>query len=178
MHGALLDAWNAWQVGGGEDAELKAKAWRWRELVTRIASGAAASADISTAWWAGAEDLPGPNFPCPIGFQVNTLLSCSASAVQFLRSFLGSRGRADPVAWKGNQGLRRTTKRLEVWLLVCCLVQGLAERLAEGLDIRYGAVVTSVAWGPHGVSVTCSDGSVHSADAVIMTVSLAVLKAC
>lgn len=58
------------------------------------------------------------------------------------------------------------------------LLQGLAERLAEGLDIRYGAVVTNVAWGPDGVRVTCSDGAVHTADAVIMTVSLAVLKAC
>ena len=54
----------------GTEELTKSKAWRWRELVARIASGAEASADISTAWWAGAVDLPGPNFPCPIGFQV------------------------------------------------------------------------------------------------------------
>ena len=57
------------------------------------------------------------------------------------------------------------------------LLQGLAERLAEGLDITYGAVVTKVAWGPAGVAVTCADGARHTADAVVMTTSLAVLKA-
>ena len=55
--------------GGHDEGGLTGRAWRWRELVTRIASGAEASADISAAWWAGAEDLGGPNIPCPIGFQ-------------------------------------------------------------------------------------------------------------
>ena len=57
------------------------------------------------------------------------------------------------------------------------MLQGLAERLAEGLDVRFGAVMTGVAWGPGGVTVTCSDSACHTADAVIVTTSLAVLKA-
>ena len=59
--------------GGDDEGGLTGRAWRWRELVTRIASGAEASADISAAWWAGAEDLGGPNIPCPIGFQARSL---------------------------------------------------------------------------------------------------------
>jgi hypothetical protein len=43
--------------------------------VTRIASGCDSCADFSPAWWAGAEDLEGPNFPCPIGFQAASLFA-------------------------------------------------------------------------------------------------------
>ncbi|BDA43980.1 Peroxisomal N(1)-acetyl-spermine/spermidine oxidase [Coccomyxa sp. Obi] len=102
--------------------QLKSRAWRWRELVTRIASGCESSADVSAAWWAGAEDLEGPNFPCPIGFQK------------------------------------------------------LAEHMAVGLDVRYGAVVEKVQWGASGVTVTCADGRSFQADAAVVTVSLGVLK--
>ena len=55
--------------------------------------------------------------------------------------------------------------------------QGLAEAMAEGLDIRYGARATKVCWGDGGATVSCSDGRRFTADAVIMTVSLGVLKA-
>ena len=55
--------------------------------------------------------------------------------------------------------------------------QGLAEAMAEGLDIRYGARVTKVCWGDGGATVSCSDGRRFTADAVIVTVSLGVLKA-
>ena len=56
--------------------------------------------------------------------------------------------------------------------------QGLVEAMAEGLDIRYGARVTKVCWGDGGAAVFCSDSRRFTADAVIMTVSLGVLKAC
>lgn len=68
---------------------MRERAWRWRELVTRIASGGESSADISSAWWAGAEDLEGPNFPCPIGFQAG--FPCPSSFLKcLLPTFLGN----------------------------------------------------------------------------------------
>jgi glycine/D-amino acid oxidase-like deaminating enzyme len=48
--------------------------------------------------------------------------------------------------------------------------------MAEGLDISFGCVATKVTWGDDGVSVSCEDGRSFSADAVIVTVSLGVLK--
>lgn len=53
----------------------------------------------------------------------------------------------------------------------------MAEILAEGLDIRYGHRVTSMRWSGDGVDVACSSGEEFHADAVIVTVSLGVLKA-
>lgn len=53
----------------------------------------------------------------------------------------------------------------------------MAEIVAEGADIRYGHVVSSVRWGSEGVHLTCSNGQSFHADAVIVTVSLGVLKA-
>lgn len=73
------------QCNGHDEGGLVGRAWRWRELVTRIASGAEASADISAAWWAGAEDLGGPNFPCPIGFQACSCTPCSWADVHKAR---------------------------------------------------------------------------------------------
>ncbi len=55
--------------------------------------------------------------------------------------------------------------------------QKLAEHMAVGLDVRYGAVVEKMQWGASGVSVTCVDGRSFQADAAIVTVSLGVLKA-
>ncbi|KAK9810120.1 hypothetical protein WJX72_005080 [[Myrmecia] bisecta] len=56
-------------------------------------------------------------------------------------------------------------------------LQALAEVLAEGLDIRLGHAVQRISWGAEGVTVTCANGVVLEADAVIVTVSLGVLKA-
>ena len=55
-------------------------------------------------------------------------------------------------------------------------MQALAEKLAEGLPIRYGTIVEQVHWGSTGVTVQCQGGEEFHADAVIMTVSLGVLK--
>ena len=55
--------------------------------------------------------------------------------------------------------------------------QRMAEILAEGADIRYGHMVSSIQWGADGVCVACSNGHAFHADAVIVTVSLGVLKA-
>lgn len=55
--------------------------------------------------------------------------------------------------------------------------QRMAEILAEGLDIRYGQRVTSIHWSSSGVDVACASGEHFHADAVIVTVSLGVLKA-
>jgi monoamine oxidase len=51
----------------------------------------------------------------------------------------------------------------------------LAEGLADGLDIRLGAIVTRVEWGPDGVAVQSSDGT-FSAASVIITVPVGVLQ--
>jgi hypothetical protein len=48
---------------------------------------------------------------------------------------------------------------------------------AEGLDIRFGSVVERIEWGSGAQAcITCRDGTSHLADAVIITVSLGVLK--
>lgn len=60
-----------------------------------------------------------------------------------------------------------------VWL-VCA--QALAEHMAAGADIRYGAVVEKIQWGASGVELRCADGRSFQADAAVVTVSLGVLK--
>lgn len=57
------------------------------------------------------------------------------------------------------------------------LGQKLAEHMAVGLDVRYGAIVEKVQWGASGVTVICWDGRSFQADAAVVTVSLGVLKA-
>ena len=58
---------------------------------------------------------------------------------------------------------------------VLCL-QVLAEKLAERLPIRHGIVVDHIDWGGEGVTLHCQGGEQVQADAVIVTVSLGVLK--
>jgi protoporphyrinogen oxidase len=58
-----------------------------------------------------------------------------------------------------------------------CGYQPIAEHFAEGLDVRFGQRVQRVAYDGAGVRVTTEDGSELAADAVIVTVSLGVLKA-
>ena len=53
--------------------------------------------------------------------------------------------------------------------------QAMAERLAEGLDVRLSTPVTRICWGGSQVTVEYEGGSI-AADAVIVTVSLGVLK--
>lgn len=60
---------------------------------------------------------------------------------------------------------------MDMWWL-----QTLAEKLAEGLPIQHGVTVSNVAWGKDGVRLQCADGQSIEADAVIVTVSLGVLK--
>lgn len=48
--------------------------------------------------------------------------------------------------------------------------------MTAGLDIRFGHCVNSIAWGESGVHVSCTNGASFQADAVIVTVSLGVLK--
>lgn len=55
-------------------------------------------------------------------------------------------------------------------------LQVLAEKLAEGLPIQHGVVVDRIDWGGEGVTVHCQGGEQVQADAVIVTVSLGVLK--
>ncbi len=54
--------------------------------------------------------------------------------------------------------------------------QVLAEKLAEGLPIRHGMTVDQIQWNTSGVIVQCQGGQQIEADAVIVTVSLGVLK--
>ncbi|KAL0055945.1 hypothetical protein WJX82_006032 [Trebouxia sp. C0006] len=55
--------------------------------------------------------------------------------------------------------------------------QVLAEKLAEGLPIEHGMTVGQIQWNTSGVIVQCQGGQQIEADAVIVTVSLGVLKA-
>lgn len=48
--------------------------------------------------------------------------------------------------------------------------------MAEGLDVRLGTVMTEISWASDGVTVACANGQSFQADAVVMTVSLGVLK--
>ena len=52
----------------------------------------------------------------------------------------------------------------------------LAQKLAEGLPIRHGVTVDQIHWGASGVTIQCRGGEQFEADAVIVTVSLGVLK--
>ena len=61
--------------------------------------------------------------------------------------------------------------------MLCLVAQRMAEVLAEGADIRYGHRVSRIRWGSDGVHLECSNGQTFHADAVIVTMSLGVLKA-
>lgn len=52
----------------------------------------------------------------------------------------------------------------------------LADRLAEGVDVRLGAVLGAIRAGGEGVVVTTRDGARVTADAVVVTLPLGVLK--
>ncbi|MGB4777721.1 flavin monoamine oxidase family protein [Microbacterium sp.] len=49
--------------------------------------------------------------------------------------------------------------------------------IAEGLDVRLGHVVDSVAWAPDGVTARTTDGAVFSAVSAVVTVPVGVLQA-
>ncbi len=55
-------------------------------------------------------------------------------------------------------------------------VGSLVEHLAEGLDIRQGAVVRQIRHGGNGSVAVSTDGSTFEADAVVVTLPLGVLK--
>ena len=54
--------------------------------------------------------------------------------------------------------------------------RSLVTRLAEGLDVRLARTVTRVAWDDAGVRVEVGDGEAFTADRVIVTVPLGVLR--
>lgn len=58
----------------------------------------------------------------------------------------------------------------------CCTLQGVAEAMAAGLDVRLRQEVVGIACGGSGVRVACKNGEVFDADAAIVTVSIGVLK--
>ncbi|MEQ1510336.1 MAG: FAD-dependent oxidoreductase [Sphingopyxis sp.] len=60
--------------------------------------------------------------------------------------------------------------------VLACGMQPLVERLAAGLDIRFGAVVHAVAHGVSGVRVSAA-GQDYCADRAVITLPLGVLKA-
>lgn len=62
-------------------------------------------------------------------------------------------------------------------LLVVGGYGGLADHLADGLDIRLGTAVLEVSWGDDGADVTLADGSSFSCDRVVVALPLAVLAA-
>lgn len=56
-------------------------------------------------------------------------------------------------------------------------LQTVAERIADDLgDVRRNWVVQEIQWGEQGISIRSESGKTLHADAVILTVSLGVLK--
>jgi len=53
---------------------------------------------------------------------------------------------------------------------------GLAAAMAERLDVRHGTIVSDVSWNHDGVSVTTSEGVVHSGSHAVVTLPLGCLK--
>jgi len=53
----------------------------------------------------------------------------------------------------------------------------LMQHLARGLEVRLNTVIESIAWGGGGVEIRGRDGSVHRADAAVVTLPVGVLKA-
>ena len=62
-------------------------------------------------------------------------------------------------------------------LLVLGGYGGLADHLADGLDIRVSTAVLEVSWGADGADLTLAGGAPFSCDRVVITVPLAVLAA-
>ena len=62
-------------------------------------------------------------------------------------------------------------------LLVVGGYGGLADHLADGLDIRLSTAVVEVSWGDDGADLTLADGSSFSCDRVVVTAPLGVLAA-
>jgi monoamine oxidase len=62
-------------------------------------------------------------------------------------------------------------------LLVLGGYGGLADHLADGLDIRLGTAVLDVSWGADGADLTLADGAPFTCDRLVVTVPLAVLAA-
>jgi monoamine oxidase len=62
-------------------------------------------------------------------------------------------------------------------LLVVGGYGGLADHLANGLDIRLNTAVVEVSWGDDGADLTLADGSSFSCDRVVVTAPLGVLAA-
>lgn len=62
-------------------------------------------------------------------------------------------------------------------LLVLGGYGGIADHLAEGLDIRLNSAVRQVSWGADGADLSLADGAPLSCDRVVVTVPLAVLAA-
>jgi hypothetical protein len=117
---------------------------------------------MSAAGLAEYYELPGPNIPVPCGYSVGHCDCQDAmlkpKKIDWLR-----------VVLEGADGAT-------IVRILLGYMQKVAEILAEGLDIRFGHVVDRVDWGQHGVHIKCEGGAVFQADAVIITVSLGVLK--
>ncbi len=155
------------QVGRGRKAgHLWAEAWRWRERLQRAIDGCDTTDNLSAAGMAEYYELPGPNVPVTPGYSVrafrNNILKfpcCRASSAKLhcCRAAQKDSGHRDLI---GEMCLQR-----------------MAEILADGADIRYEHVVSSIRWGGEGVQLTCANGQAFHADTVIVTVSLGVLKA-
>lgn len=57
------------------------------------------------------------------------------------------------------------------------IVQAVAQRMAEDLhDVKLNCPVQEIDWEGDSVRLCCANGDIHSADAVVLTVSLGVLK--
>ena len=87
------------------------------------------------------------------------------------RGYKGLSDASDETCTEETRGL------LSPWSARSIYAQRMAEILADGLDIRYGRRATRIRWSSSGVVVACASGEKFHADAVIVTVSLGVLKA-
>lgn len=56
----------------GEDGQVFAEVWWWRELMQRLMDGCATTDHMLAAGLAAYEELPGPNVPVTSGYQVQS----------------------------------------------------------------------------------------------------------
>ena len=107
-------------------------------------------------------------------------LDADPEAADYVRAFLTAMGGSPlercsvlPLLWDMVElGYSPADVFVDVGELLADGTLGLLEPMAAGLDVRLGAVVSSVAHGDGGVAVTLEDGAVVRADAALVALPL------
>jgi monoamine oxidase len=115
----------------------------------------------------------------PVAEWVSTL-DAGPEASDYLRAFLASMGGGPieaismlPLLWDmAELGYSPVDAYVDMGELFADGTSSLIDAMAEGLDIRFGSVVTAVEHGPDGVRVALADGSAVSGAAAVVALPL------